>query len=111
VPALQADVARLHRHRAAVVVFEVGAKFMHRIETLDYAICLKGPMETRQPQQTLPWPRPSYRGGRRSPNIRVECPKVPTELRLREPLIDSGGGFECFLLPRLRFIKVWLFKF
>jgi len=40
-----------------------------------------------------------------SPNTRVECPKVPTELRLREPLIDSGGGFERFLLPRLRFVK------
>ena len=40
-----------------------------------------------------------------SPNTRVECPKVPTELRLREPLIDSGGEFERFLLPRLRFIK------
>ena len=39
-----------------------------------------------------------------SPNTRVECPKVPTELRLREPLIDSGGEFERFLLPRLRFI-------
>jgi len=26
-----------------------------------------------------------------SPNTRVECPKVPTELRLREPLIDRGG--------------------
>jgi hypothetical protein len=59
-----------------------------------------------------------------SPNTRVECPKVPTELRLREPTIDSCGGFvhstdaagntlggicdsivERFPLPRLRFIK------
>ena len=59
-----------------------------------------------------------------SPNTRVECPKVPTELRLREPTIDSCGRFvhstdaagntlggichsmvERFPLPRLRFIK------
>jgi hypothetical protein len=59
-----------------------------------------------------------------SPNTRVECPKVPTELGLREPPIDSCGRFvhstdaagntlggichsmvERFPLPRLRFTK------
>ena len=90
----------LHRHRAAVVEFEV----VFALEA-DRVVEGFGAVHELRPARCQLGHRRVIVADDVSPNTRVECPKVPTELRLREPLIDSGGGFERFLLPRLRFVK------
>ena len=77
----------LHRHRAAVVEFEVAfALEADRVgEGFD-------PVHELRPARCQLGHRRVIVADDVSPNTRVECPQVPTELRLREPLIDSGRG-------------------
>ena len=67
--ALHADVARLHRHRAAVVEFEVAFALEadRLVEGLGAVHELAPPGANSTTRHMLPRPEPSYRGGRRFP--------------------------------------------
>jgi hypothetical protein len=64
------------------------------------------PVRTRPPETRCPGPSRVIVADDVSANTRVECPKVPTELRLREPLIDSGGGSSASCCQGCALLKV-----